>query len=54
MTEIAEQVRGLSPADLALLRAALVTPTCWDPRVREGALRVVERLGGQLVLAVEK
>lgn len=29
--------------ELALLKRALTIPTCWNPRVREEALRLVER-----------
>jgi hypothetical protein len=40
-----------SPAELALLRAALTIPTCWNPTLRDEALALVEQAEqGQLPL----
>jgi hypothetical protein len=42
-----------TPEELALLKAALTIPTCWDPERRKLALVLVERADEQLALFAE-
>jgi hypothetical protein len=44
---------AFTPAELMLLREALVTPTCWDPARRKRALALLERKDEQLSLLAE-
>jgi hypothetical protein len=44
-----------TPAELALIRAALTIPGCWNPTLRDEALALVEQAeGGQLPLEAEE